>query len=88
MHFQVMDYILSILEAAFVVILLAATTGSHLNLDNPPSWTSDWLRFGTLLSFETAWTILSLLVIRWAGYRMTWHWRLRRFKEPQKANAG
>jgi hypothetical protein len=37
--------------------------------------------FGYLLASQAAWTILSLLVIRWAGYRMTWHWRLRQFKE-------
>ena len=33
---------------------------------------------GFLLTIEAAWTIGSLAVVRWAGYQMTWHWRLRR----------
>jgi hypothetical protein len=37
--------------------------------------------------WEAAWTIASLLVIRWAGYQMTWHWRLRNYQEPLKSNA-
>ena len=44
-----------------------------------------WWYFGMLLSYEAAWTIISLLVVRWAGYRLTWHWRLRRFKMPSEA---
>jgi hypothetical protein len=51
-------------------------------------FSKDWLHFGTILCLEAVWVILFLVVIRWAGYRMTWHWRLRRFKEPLKANAG
>lgn len=47
----------------------------------------EWLRYVTLVCIEAIWTILSLLVIRWAGYQMTWHWRLRRFEEPLEANA-
>ncbi|MCC6124961.1 MAG: hypothetical protein IT426_08365 [Pirellulales bacterium] len=60
-------------------VLVAIGTGTWLLYDY-----YDW-RFGMLLSFEAAWTILSLLVVRWAGYRLTWDWRLRRFKEPMKA---
>jgi hypothetical protein len=44
--------------------------------------------FGCLLTSQTGWTILSLLVIRWAGYQMTWHWRLRGFKGASMPDAG
>jgi hypothetical protein len=42
----------------------------------------EWFHYGMLFFYESIWTILSLLVIRWAGYQMTWHWRLRRFTQP------
>jgi len=66
----------------FLGVLVAIGTGTWLLYDY-----YRW-RFGMLLTFEAAWTILSLLVVRWAGYRMTWHWRLRRFKEPSKSQSG
>lgn len=34
--------------------------------------------FATLLSFEAAWIVGSLLVVRLAGYRLTWQWRFGR----------
>ncbi len=66
-------------------VLAAIGTGTWI-LDL--NFNMNWWHFVTLLALEAAWTILSLLVVRWAGNRMTWHWRLRRFKESSKANAG
>lgn len=46
----------------------------------------EWSYFGFIFGSEAVWIILSLLVIGWAGYRLTWHWRLRRFKDTIEAN--
>ena len=36
------------------------------------------LRNTIAFSFMAAWTLGSLLVVRWAGYRLTWQWRFSR----------
>jgi hypothetical protein len=64
-----------------VIAVIVAVGGGAALLEK---WTG-FIGFGIgcfMLASQAVWTIFSLLVIRWAGYRMTWHWRLRRFKEP------
>jgi len=37
--------------------------------------------YGLLLAIEAAWIVSSLLVVRLAGYRLMWHWRLGRLAD-------
>ncbi len=39
---------------------------------------NSWFRVTMALSQVAAWTVASLLVVRWAGYRLSWHWRFSR----------
>jgi hypothetical protein len=44
--------------------------------------------FGFLLGYQTGWTFLSLIVIRRAGYQVSWHWRFRRLQKPSTPDVG
>jgi hypothetical protein len=72
---------------ALRVLMMLAAIGSGTWLFVSTFDTLGWMHFGALLGCQAAWTIASLLVIRWAGYQLTWHWRLRRYNEPVATDA-
>ena len=54
-----------------------AAVGAGAALLAAPSMGLSW-EFTMILSPMAAWMVGSLLVVRWAGYRLSWHWRFSR----------